>query len=67
MPKNTSAFNLGLNRLIAKISIKLIGRGIERKMKFEGEIKLKRLSVGKIENGVPFLDLSDFLVEILHY
>jgi len=28
MPKNTSAFNLGLNRLITKISIKLIGRGI---------------------------------------
>jgi hypothetical protein len=36
-------------------------------MKFEGEIKLKRLSVGKIENGVPFLDLSEFLVEISHY
>jgi hypothetical protein len=67
MPKNTTAFNLGMNRLISTVSIRLIGKGIERKMKFEGEIRLKRLAVGKIENGVPFLDSSDFLVEILRH
>jgi hypothetical protein len=67
MPKNTSAFNLGMNRLISTVSIRLIGKGVERKMKFEGEIRLKRLAVGKIENGVPFLDSSEFLVEILRH
>jgi hypothetical protein len=65
MPKNTPAFDLGMNQLISKISIRLIGEGIERKMSSEGDMYLKRLTVGKLENGVPSLETSNFYVEIL--
>ncbi len=56
MPKDTVAFDTGMNLLLSKVSIRLMGEGIETPMKSEGELKLKRLMIGKLEKGVPSMN-----------
>jgi hypothetical protein len=56
MPKDTVAFDTGINLLLSKVSVRLMGEGVETPMKSEGELKLKRLMIGKLEKGVPSMD-----------
>jgi len=66
LPKNIKAFNIGINQLLSKISIRLIAEGIERKMEYTGEVRIKGLSIGKLENGVPSLDTSSINFIVYH-
>jgi len=66
MPKNVKATNISINQLLSKMDFRLLAKGIEKKMKYTGEIKIKGLSIGKLENGVPFLDTSVVNLIIYH-
>jgi hypothetical protein len=67
MPKNAKAFNIGMNQLLSKISIRLMAEGIEKKMEYKGEIKIKGLSIGKLEDGIPSLDTTSTNFIVYHY
>ena len=58
IPKNAKEANISINQLLAKICIRLIAKGIEKKMKYTGEIRIKNLIIGKIDNEVPDLTTS---------
>jgi hypothetical protein len=58
IPKNAKSANFSINQLISKIYIRLIDEDIEKKLKYIGELKIKSISIGKIENGVPSLDTA---------
>ena len=64
LPKDVKVFNIGINQSLSKISIRLLAKGIEKKMKFKGEVKIKGLSIGKLENGVPSLDTSNLTIVV---
>jgi hypothetical protein len=66
MPKNAKTFTISINELLSKICIRLIAKGIKKKMQYTGDIKIKSLSIGKLENGVPYLDTS-IVNMILYY
>jgi len=66
MPKNAKAVNISINQLISKVYIRLLAKGIEKKMKYTGEIKIKSLSIGRLENGVPYLDTSSLNLIVCH-
>jgi hypothetical protein len=55
----TEAHRLMKRMLLAKISIRLMGEGIETPMKSLGELKLERFKIGKLEKGVPFMDTCE--------
>ncbi len=58
MPKNAKSVTISINQLISKIYIRLIAEGIEKKMKYCGELRVKSISIGKLENSVPSLDTA---------
>lgn len=67
MPKNAKSVTISINQLLPKIHIRLLAKGIERKMQYTGEMKIKSLSIGKLENGVPYLDTSVVNLIIYHF
>jgi hypothetical protein len=66
MPADLPSLKLSMKRELFKISIKLIGKGVERKMKFEGTMYLTKMNIGKLDNGVPSMGTvdSEFMVEV---
>jgi hypothetical protein len=66
MPKNVQSINIAINRLVSKIYIRLIAEGIEKKMKYSGDLKIQSLSIGKLENGVPSLDTASVNLTLLY-
>ena len=66
LPKNINVFNIGINQLLSKISIRLIAEGIEKKKEYTGEVRIKGISIGKLENGIPSLDTSSITIIVYH-
>jgi hypothetical protein len=66
IPKNGKSVNIAINKLLSKIYIRLIAEGIEKKMKYSGDLKIQSLSIGKLENGVPSLDTASINLILLY-
>lgn len=64
LPKNNHKLDVMLNLLINRITITLISETIQQKVSYDGEIKLERLTINKLENGIPSLDLSDYELKL---
>jgi hypothetical protein len=59
-PKGLASSHAHMHMKLSKFSLTLLSEGLTHETKLSGTIYLSGLRIGKLENGVPYLDTTDF-------